>query len=224
MKQAESEFIQVTRASYDIYAADYTARFLAELAARPLDRALLAGFAELVQAAGSAPIADIGCGPGSVTAHLNMLGSTAFGIDVSPEMVAQARRAYPGLRFEVGSMLALDVRDGCLGGITAWYSIIHIPDEQLPLAFKEFYRVLIPGGYLLAAFQAGSTVEHVRDLSGNAVSLDFHRRQPDQVADLLGQAGLEIRARVLREPDDTGEFPERSQQAYLLARRPAERS
>jgi SAM-dependent methyltransferase len=217
---AGPEFIEATRASYDVFAAGYTARFLAELAARPLDRALLAGFAELVRAADAAPIADIGCGPGSVTAHLNDLGAPAFGIDLSPRMVAQAREAYPGLRFEVGSMLALDLPDRCLGGIAAWYSIIHIPDEQLPQAFGEFCRVLVPGGYLLAAFQAGTSVDHVTDLSANAVSLDFHRRQPDQVADVLGQAGLDVRARVLREPDDAGEFPELEQQAYLLARRP----
>jgi SAM-dependent methyltransferase len=217
----ESKFIQATRASYDVFAADYTVRFLAELAARPLDRALLAGFAELVQAAGGAQVADIGCGPGSVTAHLNDLGAQAFGIDLSPRMIAHARQAHPGLRFEVGSMLALDLPDRCLGGVVAWYSIIHIPDDQLPQAFGQFHRVLLPGGYVLMAFQAGTEVEHVADLSGNAVSLDFHRRQPDQVAAALGQAGLDVRVRVLREPDDTGEFPERSQQAYLLARRPA---
>jgi SAM-dependent methyltransferase len=218
----ESEFIQATRASYDVFAADYTARFLAELAARPLDRALLAGFAELVRAAGGAQVADIGCGPGGVTAHLNDLGAQAFGIDLSPRMIAQARKAHPGLRFEVGSMLALDLPDRCLGGIVAWYSIIHIPDEQLPQAFGQFHRVLLPGGYVLMAFQAGTEVEHVADLSGHAVSLDFHWRQPDQVAAVLGQAGLDVRVRVLREPDDAGGFPERSQQAYLLARRPSE--
>jgi trans-aconitate methyltransferase len=110
----EMQFIRVTRAYYDKVAADYTAQFGAELAARPLDRGLLAGFTELVRAAGSAATADIGCGPGSVTSYLNDLGSPAFGIDLSPQMVAQARRAYPDLGFEVGSMLALDLPDRCL--------------------------------------------------------------------------------------------------------------
>jgi SAM-dependent methyltransferase len=87
---AEPEFVQVTRAFYD-NVASYATRFGGELAAWPLHRALLAGFAELVRAAGPAPIADIGCGPGSVTAHLNDMGSTAFGMDLSPHMVAQAR-------------------------------------------------------------------------------------------------------------------------------------
>jgi hypothetical protein len=54
----EPDFVYATRASYDTVAVDYVTWFGGELAARPLDRALLAGFAELVRAAGAAPIAD----------------------------------------------------------------------------------------------------------------------------------------------------------------------
>ncbi len=62
-------------------------------------------------------------------------------------------------------------------------------------------------------------MHHRADLAGHAVSLDFHRRQPDQVAEVLSRAGLRVRARVLREPNEDGEFPENSPQAFLLARR-----
>jgi SAM-dependent methyltransferase len=220
---AEPEFLQATRAFYDDVAASYATRFGRELAARPLDRALLAGFAELVRAVGAAPIADIGCGPGGVTAHLNDIGSTAFGIDLSPQMVAQARQAYPDLRFEVGSMLALDLPDCCLGGIVAWYSIIHIPDEQLPQAFGQFFRVLVSGGFLMLAFQAGTGVFDRAQVAGHTISVDFRARQPEQVADVLRRAGLDVRARVMREPDDDGEFPEQEPQVFLLARKPPAR-
>jgi ubiquinone/menaquinone biosynthesis C-methylase UbiE len=44
----------------------------------------------------------------------------AFGIDLSPEMIAVARRTYPDLRFEVGSMLRLDLPDAALGGVLAF--------------------------------------------------------------------------------------------------------
>jgi ubiquinone/menaquinone biosynthesis C-methylase UbiE len=64
-------------------------------------------------------------------------------------MVAPARRSNPGLRFEEGSMTALDLPDGALGGIVAMYSIIHIPRERLPEVFAEFHRVLAPGGHRL---------------------------------------------------------------------------
>jgi|SRR5215469_8401440 len=214
----EPDFVRATRASYDAVAADYAARFRGELDAFPLDRALLAGFAELVRAAGAAPIADIGCGAGAVTAYLNAIGAAAFGIDLSAGMIDQARKAYPELRFEVGSMLALDLPEGSLSGIVAWYSTIHVPDEELPRVFGEFARVLVPGGYLLLAFQARMRGLHLDELIGHQVSLDFHQRHPDQVADTLCRAGLTVRARVLREPDEDGAYPEHSPQAFLLAR------
>jgi SAM-dependent methyltransferase len=217
----EPDFLRDTRASYDAVAADYAGWLRDELAAKPLDRAMLAGFAELVRAAGSGPVADIGCGAGRVTAHLHGLGLPAFGVDLSPQMVAVARRSYPGLRFEVGSMLALDLPDGTLGGLLAWYSTIHVPDERLPDAFAEFCRVLAPGGLALLAFQVGDEPLHRTEALGRPISLDLHHRQPDQVAELLDRAGLVVRARLIREPDEEGDFTELTPQAFLLARKPA---
>ncbi len=215
----EPDFLRNTRASYDAVAVAYAEWLRDELAAKPLDRAILAAFADLVRAAGQGPVADIGCGAGRVTAHLNELGLPAFGIDLSPQMVAVARQAYPGLRFSVGSMLALDLPDGTLGGLLAWYSTIHVPDDRLPDAFAEFHRVLVPGGYALLAFQVGDEPRHVTQALGQPVSVDLHQRQPDTVAGLLARAGLLVRARLIREPDDEGDFTERTQQAFLLARK-----
>ncbi|WP_431046101.1 class I SAM-dependent DNA methyltransferase [Streptomyces sp. P1-3] len=216
----EPDFLRTTRASYDAMAADVAERWRDELAAKPLDRALLAGFAELVTASGAGPVADIGCGTGRVTAHLHALGVDVFGVDLSPGMLAAARRAHPGLRFEEGSMLALDLPDGGLGGILAWYSIIHIPWERLPEVFTEFHRVLAPGGHVLLGFQVGDEPLHLEEAFGHAISLDFHRRRPDRVAELLDQAGLTVRARTLRERDEDGDFPERTPQGFVLARKP----
>lgn len=215
----EPDFLRNTRASYDAVAVRYAEWLRDELAAKPLDRAILAGFAELIRDAGQGPVADIGCGAGRVTAHLNELGLPAFGIDLSPQMVAVARQTYPGLRFEVGSMLALDLPDGTLRGLLAWYSTIHVPDDRLPEAFAEFYRVLVPGGYALLAFQVGNEPRHVTQALGQPISVDLHQRQPDTVAGLLAGAGLVERARLIRQPDDEGDFTERTSQAFLLARK-----
>ena len=217
----EPDFLRRTRASYDAVAADYAERFRGELAARPLDRAMLAAFAELVRGGDAGPVADIGCGTGRVTAELSRLGLPVSGIDLSPQMVAVARQAHPDLRFDVGSMLSLDRPDGSLGGILAWYSTIHIPYERLPDVFAEFHRVLAPGGHVLLAFQIGDEPLHLTEALGHPISLDFHRRPPDRVAGLLSRAGLDVRARLVREPDDAGDLAERTPQAFLLARKPA---
>jgi SAM-dependent methyltransferase len=214
---AEPSFLTVTRTAYDTVAVDYADLLRADLAPKPLDRAMLTVFAELVAASGGGRVADLGCGPGRVTAHLDSLAVDAFGVDLSPEMVAVARRTYPGLRFDVGSMTALDLADGCLGGIVAWYSIIHTPPQQLPLVFGEFHRVLAPDGYLLLAFQVGDECVHLEQAYGHALSLDAYRLPPGRIADLLGQAGFVMHAQLLREPSD----PERNQQAYVLVRKSA---
>ncbi|ASU77243.1 class I SAM-dependent methyltransferase [Actinopolyspora erythraea] len=215
----ELDFVRRTRWSYDAAAETYTEWIRGELAAKPLDRAVLDGFAELARSTGG-PVLDVGCGPGRVTAYLADLGLPASGMDLSPGMIAAARRTYPTLRFTEGSMLALDHADGELGGIVAWYSIIHVPDEHLPGVFAEFHRVLAPGGHVQLGFQVGDRIKHRTEAGGHEVSLDFHRRRPERVAELLSNAGLEPRARLLREPDEHGEFPEDTRQAFLLARKP----
>lgn len=211
----EPEFVRRTRESYDATADDFAVWIRGELATKPFDRAVLDVFAALV----SGPVADVGCGAGRITAALAGLGVDAYGIDLSPRMVAVARREHPGLRFEVGSMLALNIPSGALGGVVAWYSIIHVPDEQLPSVLAEFHRVLAPGGYLQLAFQVGDEPLHLSSAGGHEVSLDFHRRRPEHVADLLVAAGFDVRATLWRAPDEEGEFAERTPQAYILARK-----
>jgi SAM-dependent methyltransferase len=214
----ESPFLTSTRASYNALATDVAELWKDDLAGQPLDRAILATFAELVLTAGGGPVADIGCGTGRVTGHLHGLGVDVFGIDLSPGMLAIARRDHPGLRFEVGSMTALDVPDAALGGLMAYYSTIHIPDELLPHVFAEFYRVLAPGGHALLAFQVGDEPLRMSEALGHEISLVFHRRRPEHVSALLGAAGLPVRAHAVREAEPT----ERTPHAYLLARKPAE--
>ncbi|MGW6710248.1 class I SAM-dependent DNA methyltransferase [Streptomyces sp. NPDC054956] len=212
--------LNTVRSSYDAVAADYARLLAGELGRRPLDRAMLAAFAECVRGEepyGGRAVADLGCGPGRVTAHLDGLGVRAFGVDLSPAMVAVARRTYPGLRFEVGSMGALDMADGVLGGVLAWYSTVHTPPSELAPVFAEFARVLAPGGYLLIAFKAGDEKRRLEHAYGHPVELDVYWTPPELIADLLAGAGLTETARLVREPDPD----EKSPQGFLLARKSA---
>ncbi|UQX04343.1 class I SAM-dependent methyltransferase [Streptomyces sp. RerS4] len=207
--------LSAVQASYDAVALDYARQLLGVLEARPLERAVLGAFAESVRDAGGGAVADLGCGPGRVTAYLDGLGVRAFGLDLSPAMVAVARRSYPGLRFEVGRMAPLDMADGELGGIVAWYSTVHTPPGELPSVFAEFARVLAPGGHALVAFKAGDARRRLDEAYGHPVDLDVYAIPPEQVAALLAAAGLAEVARLVRQPQEG----ERDAQGFLLTRK-----
>lgn len=213
----EASYLSTTRTAYDAVAVRYAELFGDYLADLPLDRALIAAFAELVRAADAGPVADLGCGPGYVTAHLGGLGLNAFGVDLSPTMIELAREAYPDLRFEVGSMTALDIGDEALGGVLAWYSTIHTPPEELPAVLTEFHRVLAPGGHLLLAFfQADDDAEVLAQPFDHKVTTGY-RWSLDGAAELLRKAGFTESARLSREPNEDERFP----RGHLLVRKPA---
>lgn len=204
------------RESYDTVAADYADLLRDNLAEQPCDRAVLGLFAELVLAGGGGPVADIGCGPGRITAHLAGLGLEAFGIDLSPAMIEIARRDHPDLRFEVGSMTELALPDASVGGLLGWYSLIHLPDEVIPGVLGHFSRVLGSGGVLLLAFQVGDESRlKTSGYGGHPMRLHVHLRPPERVAESLADAGFVVDTRVVREPEGFETVP----QAYLLARK-----
>jgi len=212
------DFLTATRVFYDTIAADYADHFKDSLADRPLDRALLAAYAETVPAGGR--VADLGCGPGLVTGYLASLGLDVFGLDLSESMLAIARRENPGLRFELGSMLDLPLADGSLAGVVAYYSTIHTPVDELPALLSGFHRVLAPGGQLLLAFQAGERPLRLDRPWGHPVTLDFQRRRPEHMTRLLGEAGFGLAWRTVREPEER--LGESVSQAFLLARKSAQ--
>jgi SAM-dependent methyltransferase len=205
------------RDSYDRVADEYSRRIFDELRHKPLDRELLDRFAAQVRDLG--PACDLGCGPGQVARYLHERGLAVVGVDVSPGMVAEARRLNPGIDFREGDMLALDVADGAWGGVAAFYSIIHVPRADVVRALWEVRRVLRPGGVLLLAFHVGEGCVHLDEWWGRTVCLDFTFFRPAEVTGHLEAAGFVVEEVVEREPYPDVEHP--SRRAYIFARKPA---
>lgn len=115
-------------------------------------------------------------------------------------------------------MSRLDRRDGDLGGLVSWYSLIHVPGPHRRAVVEEFHRVLRPGGYLLVAFQVGEHPLHLDEAFGRAISLDFHRLRPDDVGALLESAGFESTARMVKAPESASAAAP-VPQCFLISRR-----
>lgn len=202
--------------SYDTVASEYVARIYRELDGKPFDRELLDRFADRVRGRGR--VCDLGCGPGHVARYLKDRGVDVFGVDLSPGMVAEAARLSPDVEFVRGDMRRLELGDGALAAIAAFYSLIHISREELPAALAELRRVLAPGGLLLAAFHVGTEALRLEELWGLPVSVEFVFFEPAEMERRLAEAGFEIVESLEREPYEGVEHP--SRRAYILARSP----
>ncbi|MEQ3549672.1 class I SAM-dependent methyltransferase [Pseudonocardia nematodicida] len=153
------EAVERTRRDYDNVAELYDSMVSqGDDVTGTLTTAMINAFAGLVHAGGSdGAVLDAGCGPGQWTDHLDRGGTRAYGIDLSPAMIAIARQYRPDLRFEIGSMLHLDAPDQSIAGVLAHFSLIHTPPDLLPGVLAEFARVIEPGGSLLIAAQITDT-------------------------------------------------------------------
>lgn len=133
------------------------------------------------------PLLDAGCGPGHWTEFLSRGGRDARGIDLSAEFVETARMRHPGIRFDVGSFRELPLEAGAVGGILAWYSLIHTPPAEVPVILAEFARVLAPGGSILIGFFDGEP----RAPFAHAVAPAYFW-SAEALAGVLADSGLEV--------------------------------
>ena len=196
---------RTVRHAYDTVAEDYAARLPDTRAEAPVDLAMVDAFTAAVTAGDDVRVLDAGCGAGRMSRYVADRGCRVWGVDLSPGMVAMARRDHPDLAFAAGSLHDLPYADDRFAGVMLWYSIIHTPPSGQARIFAEAARVLRPGGHLLVGFQSG---EGIRDVApayrrfGHEVELERHCYTADQVASRLGAVGLREVCRLVRAAED----------------------
>ncbi len=95
---------------------------------------------------GPSTIFELGCGNGSVANWLHSLGYSVVGIDYSNSGIAEANKAFPDVRLEVGS--AYDDLPAKYGKFSLVVSLEVIEHLYSPRIFvKNIYDLLEPGGY-----------------------------------------------------------------------------
>jgi SAM-dependent methyltransferase len=175
-------------------AAAYEEQFLDELGTKPADRRLLAEFA-----AGSAGlVVDLGCGPGQVGRFVRDLGCTVIGVDVSAAMAELASGRLDGA--VVADLRHLPFGNGSVGGVTAFYSLIHLRRPELDPALVELGRVLVPGGRVLLAVHEGRGHLEQDAFLGHDVPFVATLFGLDEIEEAVRRAGLRVTRSVRRAP------------------------
>jgi ubiquinone/menaquinone biosynthesis C-methylase UbiE len=95
---------------------------------------------------------EIGCGAGRITRSLAGSFRRVIAIDVSPHMIACAERAIDRatVDFQVTSGLAVPRPDCSVQAVFSTHVLQHLDDSEVVIAyFREFFRVLEPGGTIM---------------------------------------------------------------------------
>jgi len=202
--------------AYNTVAEVYTEHFFNEFDQKPFDRKLISQWSSQLLKEGI--VCDMGCGPGHLAQflneHCNIEKERLLGIDISSEMVSQAIKNIPDIRFLEGDMLQLDMNDDQLAGIAAFYSIIHIKREQLLTVFKEMFRVLKPCGQLLISFHRGNSIFIKDNWFEKQVKIICTFFNPGEVSKLLEDVGFVLKKVKIRDPY---EFEFQSKRVYIWA-------
>ncbi len=196
--------------TYDTVAEIYEARFLDELEERPRDRELLEAFAGSVHGS----VVEIGCGPGHIGAFVQDFGRPVLGVDLSPGMAARAASRLSGVT--VADMRSLPLPDARVGGVLAFYSLIHLRRIEVPYVLADLHRVLRHGGSMLMAAHKGNGEVVLDEFVGEPVPFAVTLFEPEELAEAMRAVGFEITLAEVRAPIGT----ETTHRIYVAARKP----
>lgn len=181
---------------------DQRDRFFAELADRLPD---------------GARVLDLGCGAGIPSTRLLAERFEVVGVDISEAQLGLARKNVPKATFIRGDFSELEFADGSFDGITAFYSISHVPRDEHARLFTRVAGWLKPGGLFLATLGAEESAGWTGEWLG--VSMFFSSYEANENRRLLRGAGLSLaldEVVAMREPEGEATF------LWVLAQKPAE--
>ncbi|MBI3763647.1 MAG: class I SAM-dependent methyltransferase [Chloroflexi bacterium] len=176
--------------THDVAAAyDFAApQFKSDLAPDSTSRAALEKWSALLSP--GARVMDVGCGAGRATRWLEEFGCAVLSLDLSTEMLRRTGEGRPGARVALADMLSLPVTPESFDGLTAFFSVTHIPKVEVPRVLNGFHRALKPGGALLVAVVRGEEEgEEAHHWTGGHV-LHFSAFDEAELATLLEAAGF----------------------------------
>lgn len=107
---------------------------------------------DLAEVGNGTSLLDIGTGPGTIIGPAKQRGAEVTAVDLSPAMVALAKKRYPTTDISLGDASSLEYKEATFDAITIGFCLHHAANPNAMLA--EALRVLRPGGRLSFAVWA----------------------------------------------------------------------
>ena len=181
-----TEKMETTIATYDKCADAYAERFMNY----PDYQKMMVLFRDKYIKAGDA-VLDIGCGPGNNAKIVSETEVTLMGIDLSAEMVEQAKTHVPTGFFRKGDMRRI-YETGPFDVVIASFCIVHLQAEEARSLFHRLAALLEPGGVLFLSFMVGKEngFETTRFSDGEEIFFVYH--DTDQIKEWLAEVELKV--------------------------------
>lgn len=140
---------------------------------------------------GDATVLDVGCGDGKRTLA-RMDGVRAVGLDFAREQTRLARENVPGAGVLQGDMVSLPLGEDTVDAITAYHAVFHVDREAHPDVYREFARVLRPGGRVLSTVSSSAYRTVRSNWLDSGHSMFFSTPGKRETLRQLREAGFEV--------------------------------
>jgi len=134
----------------------------------PVTALAISHLCEAVHLAPGTELLDVATGPGSLAATATRLGAHAVGVDLSPGMIALAKRLYPATDFRVADVEHLPFADATFDGLVCNFAIGHFPYPEA--AVGECVRVLKRGGRIALSWWDDPSRQRIQGLFREAIT------------------------------------------------------
>lgn len=136
-------------------------------------------------------VLDAGAGSGRDSLYLKEEGLTISAIDISPEIVKEAKKKTK-VNVKEMDLSKLDFKDKSFDGIWSCASFIHIPKKNAEKTLKEFNRVLTEQGILYLGLREGTSegLEPYINLSREEVLISYYTQ--NEIEELIRKNGFDI--------------------------------
>ncbi len=161
-------------------------------------RVLLDGLPE------GAAVLDLGSGSGELLTRQLAGRFRVTGIELSSRMVELARRNVPNATFIRGDMASVEFAPGSFDGVCAFYSLTHLPPEELPAVLRRAADWLRPGGLFVASMGVTEDPGGVEDDWVAGVPMYFAARSAEKNEELIEEAGLRVASARLESINEEG--------------------